>query len=600
MGSGNRRIIINTRERAISSDINRAESLVVADGHEFNRWRVNRDIVGDFYNFPGLQHAYTALPASNQFLVPHDCISGLMVDPTNAAGLLIDAGEAAFFVAAFPNAGADDSVYIQVSDAGVSSLATLPFVANGGPGIRWDIVECQPVENLLESASRDIYNTTTGQFTSSVVEKVRGGALTYRIRQGTPGNGIPDIDSAWMPLAAIHVRTDATGFHQCDVYDIRPLVNERCETSPNHPLVPPATASNNAGYRLVMDECEFGLKADAGINGHALTGYWKSHFGGFLSGGQIRCNTVSTSSATFGGTAVGEASYGFFNPQATINQSSGYTPAAASWFTIGAFFPRGYPRWVRYSQAVVNASSGNHLRITGRRIPQGPRGVLMVVFEQVNPNGIIRQKAMPTAFGETQNAWGHAVCEGYTHGASDYYPAEGGSYDRKFIHSQLMITPGSGATPAAATNICGGSTLVASAAAISTATLTTVDFNIARVYPVPPYARAVLMSFGISMEFAAPGTVYFDRAMMLNRNSIVTGPGKVIEFPGGQSPTDPTFSDFFSWSGTFWLPLNPSEASFDDGNALSANYLSLVFSHTGTGAPSGAVGIVPKILGYQL
>jgi hypothetical protein len=599
MGSGNKRIITNTRERAVSTDLNRTQSLVVADAHEFNRWNVNRDILGDFYNFPGLQHAYTALPASSQFLVPHDCISGLMVDPTNAAGLLIDPGEAGFFVASFPNSNSDDSDYIQISDPGISSLATLPFVANAGPGIRWDIVECQPTEALLESASRDIYNTTTGQFTSSVVDKVRGGSLTYRMRQGTPGGGIPDIDSAWMPLAAIHVRTDATGFHQCDVYDIRPLINERCMHSPNHPKVLPASAFTDIGFRLNMDEWEFGAVPDAGINGHALTGYWRSHFGGYYTGGAIRCNSVSQSSATFGGTGVTEASYGFFNPQAAINQSSAFVPTANKWFTIGAFFPRGYPRWVRYSQAAISAASTNHLRITGRRIPQGPRGVMMVCFEGGRSNGVITPTPMPTAFGETESAWGYAVCEGYSDSATEFYPAEGGSADRRVFFPVGVNTPSSAGTPASYTSMNLGQILVIPAVIESSAGLTTVEHFIDRVYPVPPYAKMALVQFTVVFNFAAPGFVNHERIVQRCGVMVNAGPARLIECPGTQGPTNSNTSDSYTWTGAVWVPLSPSSISFDDSAVPPAGYTCITFSHSGTGAPS-SVSSTARLLGYQI
>jgi hypothetical protein len=397
MGSGNSRIIINPLERAVSNDINRLESMLSTSAGEYSRWLVNREIGGDFFNYPGESAAYLALPPNSDFLVAHDCISGLMVRPDNAGSLIIDPGEGGFFVPAFLNATADDTKYVRVSDAGVQSLGVLTWTANGGAGVRWDIVECQPTEALLESSSRDIYNTTTGLFTPAVVQKVRAGALTYRIRLGTPAGGVPPIANDWMPLAAIHTRTDSTGFLDSDVYDIRPLVNERTPFGINHPTSPPAPTSG-IGYRAVLYESELSHVDAAGMTGKALTGYFRSHFAGYWSGGAIRRNTPSGSAATFGLTTALAGNTPYFNPAATENRSSSYAIVGDDRFTIGAHFPRGYPRWVRYSQLALTPSNSNRLRKAGR-LPQGPRGILMISKDSGSGDGIIFPQNMPTAFG---------------------------------------------------------------------------------------------------------------------------------------------------------------------------------------------------------
>lgn len=598
MGSGNRRIRIVTRERASSQDIVRLQSFLARDSHEAFRGGWSRSIRGDWYNFPGLEQSFQALPGASDRQVPHDCISGLMVRPDNATGLLVDPGVAGFFVPSFPNSNADDSDYIVVQSDGVAVLATLPFSVNAGPGVRWDIVECQPTEATLESASVQVFNTSTQEFDTQSEAKVLAGALTFRIRSGTQGGGIPNPDREWLPLAAVHVRADATGFTNCDVYDIRPLVSERCAWSPENPLVPPASATNNVGYRLHLAEAEYGVVEAGSVNGMVALGYFRGHFGGFYSGGAIRCNQPSPSTATFGNTTVTGASYEFFNPEAAINQSADYVQTASKWFTIGAFFPRGYPRWVRYSQAAIVAGTGNHLRASGR-LPQGPRGILQVVFEGGASNGIILPKALPTHFGETEDAWGHAVNEGYTDSANECYPAEGGAQDRSFHFVTGVSTPGSGATPASYSGNNAGQLLIPGVD-ISTAGVTTVEFYLDRVYPTPPYAKAILVQFTVVMAFAAPGTVNLERIVQRAGQVISAGPAHLIECPGTQNPTNPDTSDSYTWQGALWVPLYPSSESFDNPAVPPAGYTALHFSHTGTGAPSGAVSGLARLLGYRL
>lgn len=594
MGSGNPRIITNTLERAVSTDLNRTESFMAYDSHEFARHLVNREIAGDFHNFPGMRAPFTALPPSSDFLQPHDCISGLMVRPDNAAGLLIDPGEAAFFVPAFPNATADDSKYVYVSSPGIVSVSDLPFVANAGPGIRWDIVECQPTENLIESASRDIYNATTGQFTSSVVPKVRAGALTFRIRAGTAGAGIPAPDSAWMPLAAIHVRTDSTGFSNCDVYDIRPLVNERCAWSPENFRALPSPVSNFPGYRLTMDEAEFSFAPPtAGINGKALGGYFRSHYAGYYSGGQLRRNTPSQSLANFGVATADGGSFAYFNPQTTENKSSAYSIAGDDRFVVGAFFPRGYVRWVRYSQTSLTPSSANRLRKTGR-LPNGTRGVLWITKSTVFANGIIPGDPPPTAFGDTEPAFGHAICEGFTNGTTEFYPAIGGGNDRKFWIPTDRVTVASGGTPSLASNINSGFVLPPGVMTVSGSAMSA-DFIFSRAYPVPPYARALLIDFNIGVTMAGACDIRFDGAYIVKDSGASQAMFLPMHFPSIVTMS----TNLWQFKGACWVPAWTND-NFDDTDIASPGPFEISFLFVKNGAAYSADTCTARLLGYQL
>jgi hypothetical protein len=598
MGSGNPRIVINNLERAVSTDHNRAQSFLAKDSHEFARHLVNREISGDFYNFPGLQAPYTALPPSSDFLIPHDCISGLMVRPDNPTGLLIDPGVAAFFVPAFPNATADDSKYIYVSDPGVSSLGMLTFTTNAGPGVRWDIIECQPTESLIENTSRDVYNPATGQFTNGSIAKVRAGTLTYRVRSGSAGGGIPNPDSEWLPLAAVHVRADATGYSNCDVYDIRPLVNERCPWSPNSFAALPIPGSSVPGYRLELYEAEFAFApTTAGVNGKALGGYFRSHYGGYWSGGALRRNTPATNLADFGAVTGSGGSFPYFNPQDGQNRSSAYSIAGDDRFLVGAFFPRGYPRWVRYSQAALSPSAANRLRKTGR-LPQGPRGILWITKDVVFGNGVINAVPAPTALGETVDCMGHAVVEGFTNGTTEFYPAIGGTHDRKFslpIFQATTPSVGSVSLAAPVTSLfnIAGSVFVQGALAAARITFTP-------TYPeVPPYARAVQLRVRFSINYAngSPTPI-----LSVGATANVGSPDKAYQIEhealSGMTRDNGGGTEVFEYDGTIWVPL-PANALWDESDIPGPSPLNITYVIGSTVVSTGGTASA-TVVGYQI
>lgn len=587
MGSGNKRVIWHTRERAVSTDNNRAESMVVTDAHEAVRARNNQDTLGSFNENPGLVQPYTALPGAPDVLIPHDCLSGLLVRPDNAGFLLIDPGEAGFFVPAFSGATADDSKYILIASAGVSDTGLLTFTANAGPGIRWDIVECQPTEALLESSSRDIYDANTGIFTPALVEKVRGGVLTFRIRQGTQGAGIPDIDPAWMPLAAVHVRTDSTGFTNCDVYDVRPLVAERCPFSMRHPLSPP---SSDRQYRAKLYEASLAIGTDPGVNGWTSRGFFRGHFGGYYSGGKLQKNVPATNLADFGATGVTGGSFTQFNWEDVKNQVSGGLTASDHVIVLGAFFPKGYPRWVRYSQAALSPNTTNRLRITGR-VPQGPRGILVVTNGGDLQNGIISPQNLPAAVGEPTAAWGHVVAYGlFDTSEGAVYPPIGTAADGHYQWTGALLTAGFSAWPFAAAALTDD---------VSTPTIWTVQGQIAPGFGFAPAAARGVCAY-LRFAFAHPttgGHITFSSPMgQLTFGTTSTPLGTLYPGQAGFNRRDvpiglnSTIAEFINW-----IPLNLHEDW--DGVSAGSNLTAVAL------AGSDSIGLTSitatmTILGY--
>ncbi len=579
-GSGNKRIEITDLERAEETDILQAESFLARDSHEMVRHHVSQDLRGAWANNPGLVAPFVAVPAPTDFIVAQDCFSGLMVRPDSATSLAIDPGEMGAFFPTYPNTTGDDSQYVAISSVGLPTPnAIITFLANAGPGVRWDIIECQPTEVLVSSAVRGVFTPPAGPFTPTNLPKVRGGELTFRIRRGVAGSGIPSIDPDWMPLAAVHVRTDSTSFLNCDVYDIRPLVAERCPFGIRHPISPPGT---NLCYRSELYECELSAFSIGGVNGMVSAGYFRGHFGGYWSGGVIQKNLPASNAANFGDTSVTGGSYAFFNWEDPLNRDAAFVAAANATWHLKCVFPRGYPRWVRYSQNALVAGASNRLRVSGR-LPQGPRGILVASKFQGLRNGIYTPGTMPAAFGDAAAIeWGHAVSAGIFDGivASALYPAIGGSFDKKYS----FVTEGNLA-------ILSPVTLVGSLPSASTWRLDgTLDTTI-----IPVWCRAVLVEFSFTwVTGAGGGEIDFTNTKAALAASAANG----VQIPFSSSRMIVPAGEV-NWFAThsLWVPLWPATGGYDQGGGPST-----ALRFEGFNIAPGllvSVACVARIKGYQ-
>lgn len=589
MSSGERRIIVSLDERADPGDIVRLQEIAAQARNDALRYLNPAEVRGDFYSNPGILAPYTSLPAAppSDVEIAHQCFSGLMVRPDNAGYLLVDPGVGAFFVPAFGGATVDDSPWILVDSPGVTSTTALLFVANGGPGVRWDIVECQPTADAVtESVLRDVFDPGTQTASPQTVDKVRRSVLTFRIRAGTQGAGIPEIDPAWMPLAAVHVRTDSAGFHLTDVYDIRPLESERCPFAMRHPKSPPA---GNRKERSVLYDGEFAPIKTGSVSGMFLRGYFRGHFGGYWSGGEIRNSLPATNTADFNNQgATGSDLFGF-NAEDPDRRSGAFALTANSVIAIGAFFPRGYPRWVRYCQPPEASNTSTRLRVIGR-IPKGPRGILVAIDGPggggfIDRNGLIQAVPMPAPFGETQDAFGHVVCYAVV-GADgvSIYPPRGNVAKNEYAWPILEVVEGGALDPQVNENsiaVISGPTVSGAlngATALALMATFTPGLN-----NVPTNASAVLCALwcsitATSMGMLVPAAAY-DQA---------NGFGQAIE--AFQMPV--VAVGFAFW--TFWMPLKPAGAYDSSGvedMQLAANFFGSGFT--------GSAATQLRILGYR-
>ncbi len=347
MSSGQKTLVMNTRERALSTDINRLQAFAARDRAQLARFFFN-DQRQSYLLTPGLSKQYVG----GETPLVGDVYGGLMVDPQTTS-LLITPGELGCLFPD-PDITTDDSPYMLIDDPGVQVAGLLTFTATGGGGTRVDLVECRPISTILESDSRDIFNPATGLFSPSSVTKVQVFRLQYRLRLGTPGAGMPALAAGWLPLAVAVVTNASADFTTVDFWDVRPLVEDR---------VKPQLGS--AGHYPVTS-----LSAGTSVSGGEtdLGGFSLASYNGYLAGGTIRTSTPSP--GTFGGTGIDDGDFAFLNLSNAGNQESGFTHAAQQLNAVVACFPAGLPRWVRYSQTALGGGFG--------RVPRASRGILVL------------------------------------------------------------------------------------------------------------------------------------------------------------------------------------------------------------------------------
>jgi hypothetical protein len=360
-GSGNKRMRINTLERSVSNDYNRGWSFLAA-------WFA--DTLYNMYTGPG--HEITTgggiqklTGVAGPIATPAEAavLGGLMViAPTGSTELAVQPG-AAIFVDPDGLVGsseataqdADDAVAKLVVDndgilAGSGSLA---LTANVSGSVRVDLVEIRRDPATIETTSRDIYNTTTGQFTSTLVTKVDGAdSFEYRIRLGTPAAGIPALAQGWLPICVIGVPNGAVDFDVCTLYDVRPLVRERVNAYTVGEDLNPQDVKCDLVCDVISDGAYDGSGAVWGEN--RMSGVYQNTLNGYRIGGVLS-------------SVVGGVDVDYIDLRDAGWQSSGFTFVDQEVRFMWLLFPAGLPRWVRYSRANVAPFGG--------RVPQAHRGI---------------------------------------------------------------------------------------------------------------------------------------------------------------------------------------------------------------------------------
>lgn len=343
MSSGRRVININNLERAVSTDINRAQAFQGRDDAEIYRHMLSGQSYGELGQFP-------VMPTGAELPRSFEIMGGLLVRPqTGTFEIQIDPG---VLYALIPDSGADDSDYKYVRDVGVGT-GILAIGANASGSIRIDVIECSINSvPLTVTDSRDIYDTITNLFTPAVVTKESANRLSYRIRQGTPGAGYPTPSPGWMPLAIASVPSGAVSNNDITFWDVRPLIEDRVRT-----------ARKGSGLIPTVDELDVRGNRASAVS-MIINGWWRATLRGRGIGGQFRRATPGTDVASIDiGSGDG-------------NQSGAITEALTGHVFLYACTPFALPRWALYAP---------HPAV---RVPRSPLGMLMASYTRPDLFGV--------------------------------------------------------------------------------------------------------------------------------------------------------------------------------------------------------------------
>ncbi len=385
MSSGNRKVVINTRERAVSSDINRLQQFAAADRME--AWRYLLDVSRSTDDIAA--GAISTEHASQESPVRALILSGFMARPQLASqSVLVDSGllfmldpDGATLLLPGGANSPDDSLLKDVADPGVVSLGQLVIASNASGSIRIDVIEAQRNPDIAqETASRDIFDPATGLFSATTVDKVTSDGLTYRVRQGVAGSGFPGTVQGWLPLAVASVPNGSTTNDTVTFWDVRPLINHR-------------DSMINEDH-----QCSKFVRQVTNMNGTSghLTGVSERVYRNQKLGGNLLRSSPGTDNA-------------YLDILDAVNQSPGFS--LVSYWYLYALTPFGLPNWARYT----DASSGS-------RIPRSPRGLL--ILSNVTPvpvRGVPSAAfALPVALGlgATTTAAGVVICSGNSNTAT--------------------------------------------------------------------------------------------------------------------------------------------------------------------------------------
>lgn len=380
MSSAGEQLVVNPLERALSGDIMRLQNFQQKYLSELLRALFDTSSGSDDENAGALYlpHVVQGTPAFAEIA------TGLLFAPAvGTAASSVGPGMLGMYD---PDSSpsTDDSQYKLILDPGTTSALTpaIALTANSSGSTRIDVVECSRVQpdNVIETDSRDVFNTVTGTFAAASVNKVTQGQLQYRIRLGTPGAGYPGGAAGWLPLAVMSVPTGTSIWDTVTLWDVRPLLNDRI-------FQPTKTTRVLPIYRRLDFSTNTVTAGQYRVNGFVDVDApaAERRLGGWLQRGSP-------------GTDHG----GYVDLYDSSNQEQGYAfPAGLSYLYLVTMFD--LPRWARYTDASF-----------GSRIPRSPRGIPIVSatpplhWTGQQSAGIV----LPAAFGFNGAASTNGVCLG--------------------------------------------------------------------------------------------------------------------------------------------------------------------------------------------
>jgi hypothetical protein len=448
-GEGGEQLVLNTQERALSTDVNRAQAFRTRDAAE-----MFRNLLSIYTGFDDLDGGGLAVPTvqATGGPLPAEVMGGLLVQPQiGSLNLLITPG-LAFCVN--PSGNPDNSVYEFVNDPGVQTLGALVMTANPSGSARCDVIECQPQDVVQEEDNRDIFNPATGSFTAQSVTKATQAQMVYRVRPGTPGAGFPGVVAGWLPLCVALAQAGATTCDQMDFWDVRPLANDRAyglakaegDAAPGSLSWTLGFFYAGAVYPDVRGQLYAGV-VSSGLNANIVQGVVSARINGRRVGGVVMRGTPG----------VDPTNYASFDLSQAANQSPGLaslTSGSGALFYLYLCCPYGLPRWCLYTPPLATGGSWPG---GAPRAPRAPRGVLVVSDVIPDANGSPSTSTsvpLPSAmFGAS------ASCEGSFAVCVAAVPRRvGGGYTAWSMHDKFVSWPSYAGFGSTALTLDGAST----------------------------------------------------------------------------------------------------------------------------------------------
>lgn len=354
MATGPKILVENTRERVVSADIVRLQKLAAQERAEF--WRYIGDVTADDEEATGV----ITEPSVVETPLRAEILNGLLVRPQDATfDLFVDPGVVALLA---PDAVADESNSKIVRDPGIQALGALVIAANATGSVRIDVIECQGDAVTTDTTeARDIFDNGTNLYVSTVVTKTQQAKLTYRVRQGVAGSGMPANASGWLPLCVARVPSGALTNADITFWDVRPLVSGRARQPFNLSRV---TSEYTENWAQINDR-DF-------VGEVRMSGKFHGSVNGQRTGGWLKRTTPGADNAYI---------------DLLQHLSSAYTiPVGPALAYVYIGFLRGLPRWSMYAPSPA------------ARVPRNPLG--MIVVSDIAPENNGRNSAQidpPTA-----------------------------------------------------------------------------------------------------------------------------------------------------------------------------------------------------------
>jgi hypothetical protein len=569
MSSGEKILQVSPLERAVSADIIRAQSFIGAALNEMLRALGDTGQGFDDVNAGGLYLPNGSAGDPSSALV----FAGLLLQPTGGSVASNVTGGTLGIYDPDATPSADDSQYKLITSSGTGALTLTP---NSSGHLRIDVLECARVQPdaVVETDSRDVFNTTTGLFAAATVNKVTQSQLQFRIRLGTPSSGYPNNATGWLPLAVLSVPNGTTVWDTVTIWDVRPLAEDL------------AFGLSNVKKDLPrVTRCVAQVDTSGGTTS-VLSGVVEGVLSGRRIGGMLRSSCLPPAS---------DSDSNFYadidNAQ---NQSAGGSIGTTGFNYVYLCAPFGLPRWARYTIG------------PNGRVPRSPRGILVasaqvpdLVYGTPHSNLILPpalQNGTNTAFC-TESA---AVCVLARIGTS------GGS------HLGSLVATGR-------KHWSGGFTATNDAviATVSAGNLYTATFTLTPGTDFPAHARAVYLNLNLAYGVSG-GTL---SSFAISPPAVAIGATSGTVFPPGNSTTAwvpegmPSLSgaEGPTYSNSQTIPLNgvvriPAYNFYDEGIPGSATpgdsstfALVLTASMVTTGAGALALtGANFNVVGWEL